>query len=71
MAESPLKKSTPMRMLERLHPGKSVDQIVRDACRKHETPEGAAAELGVSMTTLRKWRERFGVDEQQPAGVAR
>jgi hypothetical protein len=52
-------KSTPMLLVERLHPGKSIDVIVREACERHERLESAASELGVSLGTMRKWRKMF------------
>lgn len=52
-------KSTPMKMLERMHKGKPIDQIVREVVAKHDSPEPAAAELGVSLVTFRKWRSAF------------
>lgn len=62
-----MKKSTPMLLLERLHPGKPIEQIVREAVEKNERPEAAAADLGVSQTTLRKWCERFGIGQKAAA----
>lgn len=56
-----------MLLLERIHPGKQIQQIVREAVEANERPEAAAAALGVSQTTLRKWCERFGIDRKAAA----
>lgn len=52
-------KSTPMLLVERLYPGKTIDVIVREAVDRHGRLEAAAAELGVSLGTMRKWKKRF------------
>lgn len=49
------KKSSLMRTLEKLHK-KPIDQLVREAVASTDTPEAAAAKLGVSDTTLRNWK---------------
>lgn len=69
MAELSYTKSHTMRLVERAHGGKSIDRLVREAVRKHDTPEEACAWLGVSRTTLAKWRRMF-VDQPGEAGVA-
>jgi hypothetical protein len=51
-------KSTYMRMLERHH-GKPIEEIVAQAVREYETREAQAAFLGVSATTLAKWKALF------------
>ncbi len=65
-----MKKSTPMKMLERMHKGKPIEQIVRDVVAKYDSPEPAAAELGVSLVTFRKWRAAF-CEDYAIAGAAR
>jgi transposase-like protein len=66
MPQTTYRKSSLMRLIERTHPGRSIEEIVADACRRHDTPEGAAGELGVSRTTLANWQELFGQVESQP-----
>lgn len=55
-------------LLQRLHPGKTFEEIVRGAIAQHDTPEGAAASLGVSVTTLRGWLK--DCEEQSSAAAA-
>lgn len=61
---APTKKTTSMRMLEKLH-RKPIEQVVADAVREHYTPEGAASALGVSRTTLSDWKRQMGLSEAE------
>lgn len=58
-----------MRLIERHH-GKPIEEIVADACRRHDMPEGAAYELGISRVTLDAWKRQLGITDasEEPAG---
>lgn len=71
MQTTPITKSTPMKMLERIHPGKTIDVIVREACERHDQPEAIAADLGVSLPTLRNWKRTFKIVDRKREAVTR
>jgi hypothetical protein len=62
-------KSSLMRALERHHK-QPIEAIVRTAWEKSDTPEGAAARLGVTVPTAKAWRDRFCGTSEQPSAPA-
>jgi len=70
MLPTTFRKTSQMRMLERLHPGRTIDQILEDARRQHPTTEGVAASLGVSDETVREWERRFAAAREEGCEVA-
>jgi hypothetical protein len=59
MLPTSFRKTSQMRLIERLHHGRAIDLILEDARRQHPTTEGVAAALGVSDETVREWERRF------------
>jgi transposase-like protein len=44
------------RAIERANGNRSIEEVVREVVARHRTLSEAAAELGVSVPTLRVWR---------------
>ena len=72
MTGTRIKKTARMRLLERLHPGLTIDQIVKQAVEQNPTTMAAAVALDISLPTLRDWCELFGIGDETPtAGAGR
>lgn len=59
MPDTPLRKTSAMRLLERLYPGRSIEEIIEDTISREPTPEAAAVALGVSSRTLWRWQQQI------------
>lgn len=54
-------KTSQMLELERRHDGRSIERIVADALRAHNSVPAAAEALGVTRQTLWNWMFRLGI----------
>lgn len=52
-----------MQLIERDHPGKSIEQILVDAYCEHGTERAAAQALGITQQSFNAWKFRLGLDD--------
>jgi hypothetical protein len=53
--------TTAQRFFLQAHPGKSLRQVLLDVTTRHETLADAAAEVWISVPTLRIWMVQVGL----------
>lgn len=60
----PRPKTPLMRLIERDHPGQTIEQIMLEAYRRCGTERAAADRLGVTQQTFNAWKFRLAIDGQ-------
>ncbi|NWF67584.1 MAG: hypothetical protein HXY40_00720 [Chloroflexi bacterium] len=51
-----------MQLIERDHPGQSIEQILLAAYCEHGTERAAAQALGITQQSFNAWKFRLGLD---------
>lgn len=57
------KKTFLMQLIERDHPGKSIEELMIDTYAKHGTERAAAQALGVTQQSFNTWKFRLDVEQ--------
>ena len=52
-----------MLLIERDHPGRTIEQLMIDAYAEHGTERTAARALGVTQQSFNMWKFRLGLEE--------
>lgn len=52
-----------MQLIERDHPGQSIEQILLDAYCEYGTERAAAQALGITQQSFNAWKFRLGLDD--------
>ncbi len=53
-----------MQLIERDHPGQSIEQILLDAYYEHGTERAAAQALGITQQSFNAWKFRLGLEHR-------
>ena len=57
-------KTLMMLLIERDHPGISIQQLMLDAFRQHGTERAAAQALGITQQSYNVWKYRLGLADE-------
>ncbi|MFW5692559.1 MAG: hypothetical protein ACOCX3_04335 [Chloroflexota bacterium] len=52
-----------MQLIERDHPGKSIEELMICAYAEHGTERSAARALGVTQQSFNTWKFRLGIEQ--------
>ena len=53
-----------MQLIERDHPGQSIEQIMIDAYHHYGTERAAADALGITQQSFNAWKFRLGIEDR-------
>jgi hypothetical protein len=53
-----------MQLIERDHPGQSIEQILLNAYCEHGTERAAAQALGITQQSFNAWKFRLGLEQR-------